>query len=718
MVKNKKIEFSLDYMNILDNDEETMIVELYLLHEGLNRNMCDISHECVLKSLKSFYNKPIIYKLNNTVIQDLSTDVTGHNHDKQDSTMFIAGVIPANSPIEFVEIEDKTYVKSLGCIHKLYQPTLSKIIENRGGNLKVSIEMMVLDGNQDIESGVLTINKFQLLGVCLLGENVKEGIEGSHMEVVKFSLEDYNSHYLSFSQKEYHYEIPAEIKRSVKRGIELKNNSNKAISSEAFSISSYLLHNSFIDGEKIHTIYNYFNTTNGENRTEYSLYGGQKGKKWVEKIIKSEEKDMKGLSDKDINGMIEAILKDYKYTYNDWETNKYYVEENYIDSRIVIVRDVETSEFYKIPYSIEDKEVLLHMDEKKRVKRGYVDFSYASNIIVTFAKENYGTKEDIEVDESKESMSYKDWAAVNKSELRKTALEAKNYKSLIKDIYALVEDGWEDAPSEKLKYPIMEIKEGKAIYNRYGLASALAYAKVEGETAVINKIESLYKKLDINEKNGGEKEMENIEKHEEEVVLNKENEEKLGAEEIKENEEVQNQEIEDTIEKKEEEKEQEIEKPIEKEEDAIEEKEEEKEQEDTIEEKKEEENLEEEASDKEEEDKDYWKNKYEEKVAEEEKRIACEQLKAKLEKFAHCMSKEKIEEIKNSIEKCSIEEVDKKINEEIEAFALKMREKAEDNKGENIEFSFNPYYVENGINKFDDKLNLDTIIKGSNVKLG
>lgn len=41
----------------------------------------------------------------------------------------------------------------------------------------------------------------------------------------------------------------------------------------------------------------------------------------------------------------------------------------------------------------------------------------------------------------------------------------------------LVEDGWEDAPSEHLKYPVMELKGDTFVYNRDGLSSALGYAK-------------------------------------------------------------------------------------------------------------------------------------------------------------------------------------------------------------------------------------------------
>ena len=103
------------------------------------------------------------------------------------------------------------------------------------------------------------------------------------------------------------------------------------------------------------------------------------------------------------------------------------------------------------------------------------------------------------IDKSKESMSTKTWGDVDKTDLRNKIMEASNKSELVKACYMLVEDGWEDAPSEHLKYPVMCFEGDKLVYNRYGLSSALAYAKQENETSVINKIKAIYKKLDIDD---------------------------------------------------------------------------------------------------------------------------------------------------------------------------------------------------------------------------
>lgn len=108
----------------------------------------------------------------------------------------------------------------------------------------------------------------------------------------------------------------------------------------------------------------------------------------------------------------------------------------------------------------------------------------------------------LKIDKSKDSLSDKPWGEVDKIAMRDKIMEASNKKTLVKSVYMLVEDGWEDAPSEHLKYPVMELKGDTLIYNRYGLSSALAYAEKEGESSVVSKVEAIYKKLGLSKEEG------------------------------------------------------------------------------------------------------------------------------------------------------------------------------------------------------------------------
>ena len=99
-------------------------------------------------------------------------------------------------------------------------------------------------------------------------------------------------------------------------------------------------------------------------------------------------------------------------------------------------------------------------------------------------------KKTYKVDKSKDSMVDTPWGNVDKTELYKKIVDASNADTLVKDVYMKVESGWKDAPSDKLKYPVMQFK-----------GDTLVYAKAENETDVVSKIEKIYKNLDIEDDN-------------------------------------------------------------------------------------------------------------------------------------------------------------------------------------------------------------------------
>lgn len=114
-------------------------------------------------------------------------------------------------------------------------------------------------------------------------------------------------------------------------------------------------------------------------------------------------------------------------------------------------------------------------------------------------KQSMAEKKTYKIDKSKEAMSMADWGDYDKAAMRDKIMEAKNRDTLVKSVYLLVEDGWKDAPSEHLKYPVMMLDGDKFIYNRNALSSALTYAKQNDETEVVNKIKVIYKKLDLDD---------------------------------------------------------------------------------------------------------------------------------------------------------------------------------------------------------------------------
>lgn len=111
----------------------------------------------------------------------------------------------------------------------------------------------------------------------------------------------------------------------------------------------------------------------------------------------------------------------------------------------------------------------------------------------------YFEDENLTVDKSKESLSFTPWGSIDKAQLKKDVIKAKNFKTIAKDVFMRLEDGWEEGKEGALKYPVMQKKGEKLVYNRYGLSTALAMARQQNETDVISKVEKIMKSLDIEE---------------------------------------------------------------------------------------------------------------------------------------------------------------------------------------------------------------------------
>lgn len=725
------LQFSLnsDNFRLLENDGYCSIAEVDFLHLGVNRNRCNITKECVQKSLQSFYNKPLLCILDNSFDTSLSVDFKEHARSESEKNKFIAfGTIPESSTFRFLERDnDKTYLSAKVVIWKNYFPVIMNILKRRG-DVKVSIELAVIDGVQDENTGILDINEFRLLSCVLLGEGIMEGIEGSHLEVLRFAYDQddvkkANEYYLTFSQNNMKYEVPEEVQNAVQEGLKSYKSIGKGCTTQEVAMAKGLANETYIDKNKVNKISQKLLNSKDKNKSlTFEILGGEVMESWINNLKEERVGDsqLKSLSNNELQEQLWKDLEKYKYHDGEWEGRKYYVEEIYSDEKVAIIRDNETAEYYKVPYEVKDGKVTVLMDDKKNVHRTYEETSeektFSEFTSVVFAKKDYGTEEAITVDKSKEALSESSWGSVNKTELRKKALEAKNYKSLVKDVYADVQEGWEEAPSSKLKYPIMEIKDGKAVYNRYGLASALAYAEKNGETAVVNKVKSLYKKLDIDKNDeGGEKKMaKELDKDKkEEVVENKLDKDNKDIEKIRDDADAQEDDVKEKEKKevknsdkcddigfaKDDVKKNKIEKDDEGEEDL----------EDDVDA-----------------DKDYWKKKANAleiknaeienelkkyKRAEEEREMAAE-----VDKFAHCMSEDEAKELKNAIKECTMAEMKEKINAKVAEFALKVKN-AEEAKKE-IQYSVNPMFELNTLKFSKSEINsLDDIISNSHASI-
>lgn len=107
------------------------------------------------------------------------------------------------------------------------------------------------------------------------------------------------------------------------------------------------------------------------------------------------------------------------------------------------------------------------------------------------------------IDTSKEALYEGEWDG---QKAKQDLAKEKNFKSLAPKVCMKLEEGWEDREVTKLGYPVMMLYDGKWVYSTKGLSSALGYAKKENETTVVNKIKKIYKKLDLDDNEGGKEE--------------------------------------------------------------------------------------------------------------------------------------------------------------------------------------------------------------------
>lgn len=97
------------------------------------------------------------------------------------------------------------------------------------------------------------------------------------------------------------------------------------------------------------------------------------------------------------------------------------------------------------------------------------------------------------VDKSKEAVDMGDW---NGDKVKNDLLKEKNFATLAKSVCLLLEEGWEDRKKGALKYPVMNLKDGKWVYNAEGLSSARAYGE-QHDPSVAEKVISIQKRLGL-----------------------------------------------------------------------------------------------------------------------------------------------------------------------------------------------------------------------------
>ena len=175
---------------------------------------------------------------------------------------------------------------------------------------------------------------------------------------------------------------------------------------------------------------------------------------------------------------------------------------------------------------------------EKDADKFYVE-STSTSILKNFA-EDRKKKVDMEkyvshpIDKSKDSLDESDWDG---EKAKHDLIKEKSYKTLAKSVCLILEDGWEERKVTSLKYPVMNLKDGKWVYNKEGLNSAHSYS-AQHDPEVEKKVVAIKKKLGlIDDKDKEETMAEEVKDFtkdgEEEIIMEDKKEEEVEANENK-----------------------------------------------------------------------------------------------------------------------------------------------------------------------------------------
>lgn len=336
--------FPVKHFSIVSDDNDLTRYKLQICHDGANPNGSFFETESLDASKDSFKNKPIICAFlkdeDGNVI-----DFKGHEFKELleensegklvKKTVYEeqpVGVIPeTTSNISVETINSMQWITCEGLIFKEYCGDAVKLIEE--GTNGISMEVKVLDGFVNEETGFYHIKKFQFLGVTLLS-NMYNPAMGADAKIEIFN----NTNIETFASKLNQIIDKA---NELRGGKEMKREEILAKFSTIKEVEGY---QAIVDNSEL---------------TEDEL-----------------EKQLYSLSYNTLYGMIAEELRPITYNGTNWYgelkvRQKYYLWDILQEENIAIVEDNEDNyKNYGIPYEISGDKVTLRQEDKKRYVRG------------------------------------------------------------------------------------------------------------------------------------------------------------------------------------------------------------------------------------------------------------------------------------------------------------------------------------------------------------
>lgn len=181
-------------------DEYTLFANIKAFHTNNNRNKSSVTKKAMEKSLSGFKYKPILCNYQTVTLEDgtEALDFTAHDMeiDKDGNPIYLekqVGCITADKPeMRYDEKTDRYYAYAKGAIPREYTPA-AEIIERRGGT-DVSAELFVNKMSYDAKKKELLLEDIELGAITLLGSDRTPGMEGAHLQIEDFAVNEKDSY--------------------------------------------------------------------------------------------------------------------------------------------------------------------------------------------------------------------------------------------------------------------------------------------------------------------------------------------------------------------------------------------------------------------------------------------------------------------------------------------------------------------------------------------
>lgn len=475
---------------VRENPESNFaLLALDYFASGDNLHDMYVSEDTLMRTAESIKGCPLVWKYDE-VLDDVYT------HDPEEVP---CGFVPPESEITTKKLEDgRTMLSVVARVWKRYTGPLLSFFKRDGGKKPVSVEMSVYK-TQPRRDGKTELLDFRYEGITVLGSFVTPAIPMANASVLSFEYEEDLEREFSFTE----IIIPNKVRHSAEKGLELRKEQGGGTST-GLAFARYLTRNKIITPEKIREINNYFSSHKYNKETiDWLLFGGDYGKEWAEKMAERIDKGLVTFpykSKTDINPALKGIDPPISLA-----------QANAIANQADSIGSDDKKNGWAIAISSFKK--THHVEEGKWVKnegstaKAAADeditdlkyWEYWQDVVeVDFAIENMGKGEEIQVNKSKDAVSIIAWGSVDKTSLMRKVLNASNYKTLVHDIYLQVDSDWEEHPSSSLHYPVMNISDEKAVYNKEGLSFALDKTKGQNKSEIISKLNNLYEELGLN----------------------------------------------------------------------------------------------------------------------------------------------------------------------------------------------------------------------------